>query len=231
MIKINKSIVRLALTALGMIGVPVTSMLSIKCHEKAKTTDDKKEKVKAYIPAIVSGVVTCGCIGMSHKVGTKEIAALTATATYAITNRNMLEEKLSPYISKEEAKEIKTEVAKKIPSGPSIEWTGNGTLKFLEGYSGRLFYSNLESVLSAERKLNNRLSSGDYVCLNDFYEYLNIETTHFGNQWGWVPDEEYYKYNVSEPIEFRHTMVEDTDGEPLCLIDVYTYPMEGWMEV
>lgn len=233
---INRNIIRLGLTILGIIGVPVTSYLSVKGHDKAKTAETKKDKLKAYLPAIISGTVTTGSIIGSHKMSSKEIVALTATATYAINNRNKLEEKLGQYIDRDEAKQIKNEVAKLSSGnekhiGPSIESTGKGSLKVLEGYSGRWFYSSMESVIEAENKLNQHLKNGEYVCMNDFYSWLGIAATHFGDQWGWAPNEDYYEYTIENPIEFENTLVDDENGEPLLLIDIYTYPMECWREV
>lgn len=233
---INRNLIRLGLTILGVIGVPVTSYLSVKCHEKAKDAETKSDKLKAYLPAIISGTVTTGSIIGSHRMSSKEIAALTATATYAITNRNKLEEELGKYVDTKEAKQIKTEVAKlasgnEKSAGPSFETTGKGSLKVLEGYSGRWFYSSIEAVTEAEKKLNNRLKSGDYVCMNDFYSWLGIATTHFGDQWGWAPNEDYYDYTIDDPIEFENTLVDDENGEPLLIIDIFTYPMECWRDV
>ncbi|WP_458459278.1 DUF6353 family protein [Pseudobutyrivibrio sp.] len=226
-------IIRLGLTVAGVIGVPVTSWLSVVCHEKAKEKTDKKEKLKCYIPAIISGMATGGCIIGSHKIGTKEIAGLTAAATYAVANRDKLQQKLTDILPKEEAtKAIAETSSAAVPTGASIEYTGNGTMKCLEGYSGRLFYSSLEAVINAENRLNQGLQRGDYVCLNDFYRYLNITETHFGNQWGWVPNDDYYDHWYDDnPICFENTIVDDEDGNPLLVIDVYTYPMESWLEV
>ena len=233
---INRNIIRLGLTILGVIGVPVTSYLSVRGHEKAKSAETKQDKLKAYLPAIISGTVTTGSIIGSHKMSSKEIAALTATATYAITNRNKLEEKLGEYVDRDEAKQIKNEVAKLTTGNekkkyPSVETTGKGSLKVLEGYSGRWFYSSMEAVIEAEKKLNQHLRSGEYVCMNDFYKWLGIASTHFGDQWGWTPNEDYYDYTIEDPIEFENTLVDDEDGEPLLLIDIFTYPMECWKEV
>lgn len=234
--KIDTKIIRLGLTLAGTAGVAITSWLSVKCHDKAKDISDKKKKVKAYAPAIASGVLTSACILGSHHMSSKEIAALTATATYAVANRNKLEEKLSPYISKEEAKQIKHDVASasvvSVPNGPSVEWTGNGTLRVLEGYSGRQFYSSLEAVIKAEEKLCKRFKNGEYVCMNDFYEYLGIQKTHFGDQWGWAPSDDFYPmWYEDNSLGFENNIVDGDDGEPLLVIDVYTYPMEGWKEV
>lgn len=239
----NKGLIRIALTTIGVIGVPLTSWISVKCHEKAQKAETVEEKRKCYIPAVISGVITSGFIIGSHHSASKEIAAVTATATYAIANRNRLEAELGKYISSDEAKKLKEEMAKDTTmkdsdklttkkSKHSIEWTGNGPLKVLEGYSGRLFYSSLEKVTEAERKLSERFQNGEYICMNDFYRYLGIVETHFGQQWGWVPDEDYYpKWLEENPLQFENTMVEDEEGNPMLVIDMYNYPMEAWAEV
>lgn len=248
--KISLRWVSLGLSLLGVGGVGLTSWLSIKCHEKAKGVEDKKEKVKAYIPAIISGVGTSACILGSHHVSAKEIAALTASCTYLAANRDKIEKKIKEKYGEEKLHEIKNVVAidsikenkpkelvttdtkKMLPRKSSIEWTGNGPLKCFEGYSGRYFYSTLEKVKEAEKTLNNKLHDGEYVCLNDFYELLGIAKTHFGNTFGWPANEEYYDIQLEEPINFENTLVEDDfDGEPVLIIDLYTYPMECWMEV
>lgn len=95
-----------------------------------------------------------------------------------------------------------------------------------------MFYSSLEKVKEAEKTLNNRLHDGEYVCLNDFYTLLGISETHFGNTFGWPANDDYYDISIEEPITFENTIVEDSlSGEPVLIIDVYTYPMECWMEV
>lgn len=238
MIKINKSMIRLGLTALGVLGIPLTSWLSIKCHDKAKEIDDKKRKAKCYIPAMVSGVATSACIIGSHRISSKEIAALTATASFAVANRNKLEKIIDEAIPNE-AKQKESEAKQNaINDNPyvnkkqTVEETGYGRLKCLEGYSGRLFYSSIEKVRLAEAKLNERFKNGEYISMNDFYRYLNIAETHFGYQWGWAPSEDFYpKWYEDNPIGFENTIVEDIDGTPLLCIDLQVYPMEGWQEV
>lgn len=230
--KISKGIVRLGLTILSIAGVGVTGVAAAKCHENAIKKETKKEKLKAYAPAIASGAVTALCIVSSHRISSREIAALSATASYAIANRNKLEEKIKPYLTEQEAKEIKQEVTKvSVPRGPSIEWTGCGTMKFIEAYSGRMFYSSMENVLAAETKLSNRFSDGEYVSYNTFYELLGLVQTKFGDEFGWIPDEDYYDYKDPNPIGFTHDIVKDDDGLPLCIINITIYPKEGYYEI
>jgi len=236
---INRRIIRLALTIVGVAGIPLTSYLSVKGHEKAKTAEGRKEKLKCYIPAIVVGVVSGGCI-IGRDIDTnKEIAALATTATYAIANRDKLEKKLGEFMPEEELKKFKEENAKEALVSSeehykkqNVEWTGYGTLKVLEGYTGRLFYSSMEKVYEAEEKLTKRYQSGEYICVNDFYRLLGIQETHYGHQWGWVPREEYFpQWLEDNPLGFENKLADDEEGNPMLVIEIYTYPMECWMEV
>ena len=100
---INTRWVRLGLSLVGVAGVGVTSVLSVKCHEKAKDKTEKKEKLAAYIPAIASGVLTSACILGSHKLSSKQIAALTASCGYLAANRKKFEEVVQKNFGKEKA--------------------------------------------------------------------------------------------------------------------------------
>ena len=91
MFKLNKRMITMGLSLLGVAGVGVTSLVSIKCHEKAKTKTTKKEKMIAYAPAIGVGVAASACILGSHYIDAKEIAALTATCGYLASNKQKIE--------------------------------------------------------------------------------------------------------------------------------------------
>jgi len=225
----NKHVVRLVLTTIGVIGVPLTSWLSVKCHEKAKDEETTEGKIKHYIPAAVSGVATVASIIGSHRVSSKEIAALTATATFAVTNRDKLSEAVKTYIKKEDVKQI---AADSTHTGQCIEATGYGNVKFLDAYSGRLFYSSLEAVKKAEDKLNKMLNNGEYINLNDFYSFLNIEQTDFGFERGWAPTDDWFpRWYENNAIGFDNTIVNDKEGKPMMLISMEMTPMECYYEV
>lgn len=222
----NKNLIRLGLTIFGCVGVPLTSWLSVKCHEKAKDEETREGKFKRYIPAAISGVATIASIAGSHHISSKEIALLTTTASFAVANRDKLEEAVKPYVKKEEVKQLVPKYSRQ-----TIENTGNGPLRCLEAYSGRMFYSSIEAVQKAESKLSIHFSDGEAVSMNDFYSYLGISKTAFGDQWGWIPDENIYpRWYEDNPIGFENSIEEDEDGNPLLVITIMSYPIEGWLE-
>lgn len=227
--KLNRNVVRFGLMLLGNIGVPLTSWISIKCHDKAKEKTTKKDKLKCYIPAFISGAATIGCNVGSYRAGSKEIAALTATATYAIANRDKLEEQLKNVVGEEKAEEVKKEVSKEIVKEdyiePMYEETGFGNLKVCVGFSGRFFKSSHSKVKSAIEAVNNRYLRGDWVSLNDFYRLNGIAEDGFGEDHLWIPPEEIYpRYYEDNPICFDERIIDDGRGGVVLIVDFTNYP-------
>lgn len=227
--KINK---RLVLTTVSIVGVMATGVAAYKTGAKTEGKKPSKENWKSYILPTALGGATIASIVVNHRFGAKEVAALTATAAYLASNRDALEQKIEEKFGKEALQEIKQEIHDKqvTYNGPSIEDTGKGDLLCLEGYSGRWFWSSKEAVEEAQRKLNEQFKNDIYCCLNDFYDYLGIAQTHFGHQFGWVNNEDWY--DEAYGIEFANSMGFDKEkGQTVMYIDLNTYPMECWQEI
>lgn len=191
-----------------------------------------EEKVKAtwkyYIPVAAVAGATIVCILATKRLNAKELASVTAACTMLASKKSAIEKEIEKRYGKDAAEDIRKTVDKTWKS-QTIEDTGKGKLLCIEGYSGRLFWSSEEAVKKAIDDFNYLYRRDQYVCLNDFYELLGIETSHFGHQYGWVYNSDYYD---EEPLNIQAEVVEDKDrGCNICCIDVYTYPMECWQEV
>ena len=252
---VKRGVVRLVLTILGVAGVGATSYLSVKCSKKADQVEDKKDKVIAYVPAIMSGVVTAGCIIGAHRFGTEDIAALTATAGYLAASREKISDKIkekfgveklreiNQEISKEKAEEIKNEQKQKESErtfvgirnkkGQSVEETGYGNELFQELFLGRKFRSSKAHVRDSINRIKYDFHMGKPVSMNDFYEYLEIDKTLAGESFGWPANDKYYDWKLEDPLDIQILDGHDEDGEPMSVIDFNwgSYPMEGWMSV
>lgn len=238
---INRRLISLCLSLLGVAGVGVTSWLSVKCHDKAKDEPDKKKKVKHYIPAIVAGVGTGACILGSHHISAKEIAALTTACGYFAGNRDKIVEKIRERYGDEVAAEVQKEALPEtkekeifeMPDKKFLPRDGRqeGLVRCVEFYLGRSFWSTLDDLEQAEAELNYRFHNGEYVCMNDFYQLLGLRMTSGGNDFGWPANNDYYDYELETPIIFDNILGEDEDGNPMYMIDIRTRPMECWMEV
>lgn len=219
------------------------------------TKERIKKTWTCYIPAGVSGALTITAIVASNKLSLKSIAALSAAAGYLAKNRDQIkaklievEDKVKEYLPKElteqEEGEDKPDISTDNPEfdhtlgefyklskyghfPPTYEYTGNGTTRCIDLYSGRSFLSSPEAVKKAQDELNEMYENGCYVCLSDLYELYGINKTTFGFDFGWPANPDYF----DGPIHFENEIAIDNDGHEVMLIDIWTPPMDCWQEV
>lgn len=214
------------LTIIGGIGVVGTAVLAaqatpkaVRCVEEAKEEKGEEltvwETVKtagpAYIPAIATGVGTLMCIFGANVLNRHQQAAL-ASAYALIDNaykeyQGKLKElygeeahnKIIDAIAVEKAEEVRV-YNQSLASlcDLSIEDGTSEPRLFYDDYANRCFESTIERVMNAEYHINRNLVLRGYVTLNEFYEFLGLEPTEYGNTVGWSVDDEMYW------IDFNH---------------------------
>lgn len=226
-------------TCAGVVGVAVLSgnctlkaekILREKNLENAPIGDKAKETWKYYIPVVAACGLTIASVIATKSLNAKELATVTAACGYLAQKGSAVTREIIDRTNNEVAADVIKD-AKIEYTGQTIEDTGNGKLLCIEGYSGRLFWSSEEAVRDAVQKFKNLFEQDRNVCLNDFYELLGIEKTHFGHQFGWVCDED-YSGTSGDALDFEVETVMDKDKKvPICCIDIFNYPFEGWQEV
>ena len=224
-------------TCAGVVGVAVLSgncalkaekILREKNLENAPIQDKAKETWKYYIPVAAVAGATIVSVLVTKCLNAKELAAVTAACGYLAQKGSAVTREIIDRTNNEIAADVIKD-AKIEYTGQTIEDTGNGKLLCIEGYSGRLFLSSEEAVRDAVKRFNELYARDKYVCLNDFYEILGIETSHFGHQFGWAYGSDFYD---EEPLNIQVEVVPDKERNcNICCIDIYTYPMECWQEV
>ena len=242
-------------SAIGCVGVVTTAMCAVRDSRKAvRVIDDMglydaiekpgvKEEVKAtwqcYIPTVASAVGTITCIVLSRRISAKQIASITAAAGYLAANRDNYRNKIKEIAGGDVLKKVDRDFnIERFRQQQTIEETGNGNLICLEGYSGRWFKSSEEAVREALQRYADRFGDGEYVNLNDLYDELDIVSTHFGAERGYAPGSDWFDMDFNYDI----TLIPYSDlavterqnvpeGAPLLVIDIYTYPMECYMDV
>ena len=215
------------LSGIATAGVIGTGVLSIRAGKKIAMAElEPKEKTwKFYIPPVLSGAATIGCLWAAHKISAEQIAVLTVSCGYLAANRDALEKKIKEHYGDDDLQmiqqEVKAELDTKnwgkvtIPRG--VEETGKGNVLVIEGYSGRVFRSSVPAVRRGIRQFQQMFfDNKGFVSLNDLYQCLGITTTHFGHQYGWPCwgaddlDEEFWKEKgglnivcemVNEPVD------------------------------
>lgn len=217
------------LTVLGGIGVIATAVLAAKTSPKAAALIESKEEEKgeeltkweviktatpAYIPAIVTGVSTIACIFGANILNKHQQASLASAYALIDNSYKAYKDKLKELYGEEAHNNIidalaveKAEEIGVYNYGPvslcnlSIEDGTSEPRLFYDEFSNRYFETTIEQVLNAEYHFNRNFVLRGYAFLNEFYEFLGLEHTEYGDQVGWSSEDETYW------IEFNHRKV------------------------
>jgi hypothetical protein len=243
------------LTAVGCVGVLGTAVCAVRDSKKAvRKLDDlglydtlekpslkteAKATWKCYLPTIGAATITIGSIVMARRLSVKQIASLTAAAGYLSAKACKYKDKIREIAGGDVLKKVDEEFGLgELAKHPSFEETGNGDLICFEGYSGRWFKSSEEAVREAMQRVADRFGDGEYLAYNDIYDELGIVKTHFGNEFGYAPGSDFFDFNFYYDVDVipYEDLTPDTkpgipEGAPVLIIDIYTYPMQCWMEV
>lgn len=217
---------------------------SRKKHDGDPYAYTKKEAVasawKCYIPAVALGASTIACIMGANALNRRQQAVL--TSAYALVQRSYKEykDKLKELYGEEAHNAIVDSIAKEKCKEISISanggWYGSSldfgegmepevTRTFYDSFSGRYFESTIEKVIQAEYHLNRNFLLKGVISLNDFYEFLGLEKTVFGDAVGWSScnGDIYW-------IDFNHHRFTLEDGMEIYVIDMVFEPTAEWME-
>jgi hypothetical protein len=241
------------LTCLGAAGVIATSVLTAKATMKASKLLEEAEYKKgdelttsetikvagpSYIPAVLVGVSTITCIFGANVLNKRNQAAL-ASAYALIDNsyrqyKNKVKElygeethnNIIDAIAKEECKDVHISAGGLVSNYIQEIDEDSDPRLFYDEYSGRYFESTIEKVLLAEYHLNRNYILRGFARLNEFYEFLGLEPTDYGEAVGWDVCGEIYW------IDFNHRKtvinIGDADDEIECyIIEMPYYPRRG----
>lgn len=186
------------LTAVSLVGVAVTGVLSARAGKKAGKIERDLEETrldevgpiekaqatwKCYIPAVAAGIVTIGCGAYAKRLDTKEIIKLTGALGVATANFDKLKKSFYQYragvineVGEEKEEKIRQSIAKRtvIDAATGIE---EGSYTFHIDWLGEDLYfdSTLSKVLTAMDNVNKTLN--DYnqpdwpcPCVGQFLE-------------------------------------------------------------
>ena len=240
------------LTYMGGAGAVVTTVMAVKATPKAMRIlenakeakgDDltKVEIVKAtaptYIPTVVVGVASLACIFGANVLNKRQQAAL--MSAYALVDKSYKEykDKLKELYGEETHQDIVNAIAVEKAGDVYVhseclctscdlateENDGEPKL-FYDEHSGRYFEATIERVMQAEYHLNRNFTLRGYAYLNEFYEFLGIETNDYGAVLGWaVNDDQIYW------VDFNHRKVKMEGGLEAYIIETpYEPTYEPW---
>lgn len=227
------------LTGIGVTGVLTTAYLTGRASFKAaelvlernrqQEVNDlwmaPKEKFKLtwklYIPAAGSAVATIVAILCANKVSTNRAAAL--ASAYAISERafETYRDKVMEKFGETKERSIRDEIAQDdITNNPptQIILTG-GSVLFRDGFSGRDFRSDMETIRRTMNDINEQVNRDFTASLGDFYELLGLDPTDKSEEFGWHADKK---------LQLRFSSTITKSGEPAIVFTYDLAPIRGY---
>ena len=95
---------------------------------------------------------------------------------------------------------------------------------FYEELSGESIVCYEREIMDAEYHLNRNFALRGYAALNEFYEFLGLPKTDYGDAVGWSMS---YGYSW---IDFEHRLINrDDGGTPIYSIDMIFPPDDDYL--
>lgn len=247
----KKTNVPYILGGFGCIGVMATTIMAIQSTPKALELLEDAEKEKGedlskwetvktagpvYLPAVITGIATIGCIAGAVILSERQQASL--ISAYGLLNESYM--KYQRKVIENFGEDAHTDILKAIAeetkpvnitadnyfgiSNQGMAEDFSEPKLFYEEFSGRYFEAPLEQVLLAEYHVNRNMALGALILLNDFYEFLGLERTDYGGEVGWYINDDYFW------IDFNHRKVVMDDGLECYIIESVFPPDMEWKE-
>lgn len=225
------------LTFLGASGVFTTAILAVKATpiaqsligseayrhkckiEELEPLDVIKAGWSAYIPAIISGGLTIGCIIGANKINMERNAALIGLYTITETALKDYQDKVIETIGEKKEGKLRDEMAQDRLDRNPVEGqiiTGTGDHLIYDSLSGRYFNSDIETIRKLQNDFNAEMFHDMYKTLNEFYIDLGLEPIEMGRNMGWDIEHGMMDITFSAKIS--------TAGIPCIVMDYSIYP-------
>lgn len=219
------------LTGVAVAGTVSTALLTAKATFRAREEwlrydwnndlvpsdprERRKEAVsmtwKHYIPPVVTGAVTIGCIVGANTVSSRRNTAL--VTAYSLTDRAFSEykEKVIEQIGETKEQRVRDAIAQdrvnQDPPTREIVIAGSGDVLCFESLTGRYFSSTMETLRKAQNDVNSEILTDMYQSQNDFHRLIGLDPTGYGETVGW---------NTDKMLELQFSSILSPDGKP-CL--------------
>lgn len=240
------------LTVLGGVGVVATTVMAIKATPKAlaKIEEAEQEKgedltkwekvkivVPEYVPTIATGTATVVCIFGANILNKKQQANLVSAYALIEQSYKQYQNKVKEIYGEDAHQEIMDAIAAEKAENVGITAPGYvyGSKLYVDDHCGeeRLFYdefgerfftATLEQVIAAQYHLNRNYTLRGFSILNEFYDLLGLEPTAYGEELGWLANDD-GKYW----IEF-HNRPTEIKGQECIIIEMPFAPDLEWKE-
>lgn len=235
------------LTGLGVVGVFSTAVIAAKDTPKAIRLLAEKEMYKqenygerltrfekalamapAYIPAILMGTATAGCILGANHINKQNQAALVAAYTYLHSEYDCYKRKVKDIFGEEGEKKVREELEKDIYLHETYGSVDEKKL-FYDEYSKRYFEMSIYEFQRNIYEINRIYNHIGELSLNEFYEFFKLDSTELGDKLGWNSAKDWECYNFSW-IEAHLVEIETPDNLQAFGIVFNIAPSDDWQE-
>lgn len=226
------------LSAIGAIGVGCTAVSAVMATPKAikrldEAREEKGEKLTktetvitaapVYIPAVLLGASTIACIFSANALNKRKQAALISAYAFLDNAHKEYKNKLKELYGEEADNKIREAIAldkrnedvTAYAPGLNNPSSSEEKLLFFEDFRGKYFEATMNDVLLAEYHLNRNFALRGCASLNEFYEFLGLEKTDFGDTLGWSADE-FIEGGLTPWIDFDHILTPVSDDGMEC---------------
>lgn len=232
------------LTGIGVAGAVTTAYLTGRASFKAAQVitlrqalhdnDEKSHEFTArenaefvwrlYIPAAAMGFLTVASIISANRIGSRRAAAVAAAYTLMERGFEEYREKMKEKLGSNKEQLARDEIAQaRVNANPSesqMVIIGRGTVLCYEMFTGRYFYSDMESLRKAQNDINWQVNNTFYASLTDFYDLLGLPSTGISDDVGW---------NADRLMELKFSAVVQQDsGRPAIAFSYSVSPIRGY---
>mgnify|MGYP001038447069 CR=1 FL=1 len=196
---------------------------------KNKPEDSKKKKLKTvlpyYIPAIGFGISTIASILGLTMLDSKKQKALTSAYMLLSNSYQEYRKKIKDIHGKNaDLAAISSIASENLPEGEILE---NKEL-FYDAYSQRYFTSTMLDVTSAIYHYNRNFQLRGYAALNEFYEFLEIDTIECGDYFGFNATQMLEDGFLGPWIDISLQRAKDCNGRDFHIIVFDWFPIPNY---
>ena len=196
------------LTGLGVASIFTTAVLAVKATPEAlrRIWDAESEhardistfeKVKIvwplYVPAVATGVTGTVCVIMSNRISSRRLAVAMGALTISENSYREYQEKTKLVAGEKKEQQIREEIAQDHVN-QALQDKGSMVLPpnkhlCVDAFSGRVFFSDYETLRKAQNDVNQMAIHEYGVSLNEFYTRVGLEAIPLGIDLGWSSDD------------------------------------------
>lgn len=183
---------------------------------------EAKELAPLCAPVIGMGLISAGCVLMSHKIHSDRQTAIMTAYSLSTEALNRYQSKVVEKLGEEIHQEILDSATKEFVRDnpekdvdPETLPVPEGTVRCYDAVTGRYFFSSREKIIEAESEINKRLINEVRVPLEEFYYEMGLEEAFvLGKKTGWDISSPYYN---GGNLDVYFTPMLDDEKNP-CLV-------------